>query len=72
MESLPAQKTFLPDGSGHASLALMRASAVESWPVALPGRGRESGQLHWCIHSSRASLGAQMVGNPPAVWETWV
>ena len=72
MESLPAQKTFLPDGSGRASLALMRVSAVESWPVVLPGRACGSGQLHSCIHSSRASLVAQIVKNPPAVWETWV
>ena len=72
METLPAQKTLLPDSSGRASLALRRVSAVESWPVVLPGRGCESGQLHTRIHPSRASLVAQTVKNPPAVWETWV
>ena len=28
--------------------------------------------LFGCIESLRASLVAQMVKNPPAVWETWV
>ena len=71
VETLPAQKTFLPDSSGRASLALRRVSAVESWPVVLLGRGCEAGQLHTRIHPSRASLVAQTVKNPPAVWETW-
>ena len=42
-------------------------------PCLIPGSGRSAGEGIGCpLHDSRASLVAQLVKNPPAVWETWV
>ena len=39
----------------------------------IPGSGRYTGEeIGYPLQYSRASLMAQMVKNPPAVWETWV
>ena len=39
----------------------------------IPGSGRSPGEgIGYPLHYSWASLVAQMVKNPPAVWETWV
>ena len=39
----------------------------------IPGSGRSSGEgIGYPLQYSWASLGAQTVKNPPAVWETWV
>ena len=50
--------------------------AMHDTPVPFPGREdlREKGQatLPYPLQYSWASLVAQLVKNPPAVWETWV
>ena len=42
-------------------------------PSLIPGSGRSSGEgMGYPLEYSWASLGAQLVKNPPAMWETWV
>ena len=42
-------------------------------PGSIPGLGRSPGEgIGYPIQYSWASLVAQMVKNPPAMWETWV
>ena len=42
-------------------------------PGSIPGSGRSAGEgISYSLHYSWASLVAQLVKNPPAVWETWV
>ena len=42
-------------------------------PGCIPGSGRSPGEgLGYLLQYSWASLLAQMVKNPPAMWETWV
>ena len=42
-------------------------------PRLIPGSGRSSGEgTGYPLQYSWASLVAQMVENPPAMWETWV
>ena len=42
-------------------------------PVLIPGLGRSAGEgLGYPLQYSWASLVAQLVKNPPAMWETWV
>ena len=42
-------------------------------PGSIPGSGRSSGEgIGYPLQYSWASLVAQLVKNPPAVWETWV
>ena len=39
----------------------------------IPGTGRSTGEgISYPLQCSQASLVAQLVKNPPAVWETWV
>ena len=39
----------------------------------IPGSGRPAGEgIGYPLHCSWASLVAQFVKNPPAMWETWV
>ena len=39
----------------------------------IPGSGRSAGEgIGYPLQYSWASLVAQLVKNPPAVWETWV
>ena len=41
--------------------------------VSIPGSGRSAGEgIGYPLEYSWASLVAQMVKNPPAMWETWV
>ena len=41
-------------------------------PGSMPGWGRSPGEGRGCpLQYSWASLGAQLVKNPPAMWETW-
>ena len=38
----------------------------------IPGSGRSAGErIGYPLQYSWASLGAQLVKNPPAMWETW-
>ena len=42
-------------------------------PSSIPGSGRSTGEgLGYPLQYSWASLVAQLVKNPPAMWETWV
>ena len=42
-------------------------------PGLIPGSGRSAGEgLGYPLQYSWASLVAQLVKNPPALWETWV
>ena len=42
-------------------------------PASVPGSGRSAGErIDYSLQYSWASLVAQMVENPPAMWETWV
>ena len=42
-------------------------------PSSIPGLGRSLGEgIGYPVQYSWASLVAQMVKNPPAMWETWV
>ena len=42
-------------------------------PGSIPGSGRSpGGGIGYPLQSSWASLVAQLVKNPPAMWETWV
>ena len=42
-------------------------------PGLIPGSGRSAGEgIGYPLQYSRASLVAQLVKNPSAVWETWV
>ena len=42
-------------------------------PGSIPGSGSSPGEgIGYPLHYSWASLVAQMVKNPPAMWETWV
>ena len=42
-------------------------------PGSIPPLGRSSGEgKGYPLQYSWASLGAQLVKNPPAMWETWV
>ena len=42
-------------------------------PSSIPGLGRSSGEgIGYPLQYSWASLAAQLVKNPPAMWETWV
>ena len=42
-------------------------------PSSIPGLGRTAGEwIGYPLQYSQASLVAQLVKNPPAMWETWV
>ena len=42
-------------------------------PSLIPGSGRSAGEgIGYPLQYSWASLVAQLVKNPPAIWETWV
>ena len=42
-------------------------------PSLIPGAGKSAGEgISYSLQFSWASLVAQLVKNPPAMWETWV
>ena len=42
-------------------------------PSSIPGSGKSVGnEIDYLLQYSWASLVAQLVKNPPALWETWV
>ena len=46
---------------------------MQETPVQFLGQGRSAGEgIGYPLQYSWASLVAQLVKNPPAVWETWV
>ena len=57
-----------PDGSVGKESACNAAD-----PRSIPGLGRSAGEgIGYSLQYSWASLVAQLVKNPPAIWETWV
>ena len=68
---------LLSEPPGNPKLASLVAQLVNLSSVGdpgfIPGLGRPSGEGKGCpLQYSWASLVAQLVKNPPAVWETWV
>ena len=56
----------------HSSAGKEFACNAED-PSSVPGLGRSAGEgLGYPLQYSWASLVAQLVKNPPAMWETWV
>ena len=59
---------------GFASSSVDRESASDAGdPGSIPGSGGSAGEGVGCpLQRSWASLVAQLVKNPPTMWETWV
>ena len=66
-------KGLIPD-QGFPHMSVGKESACNAGdPGLIPGSGRSPGEGTGCpLQYSWASLMAQLVKNPPAVWETWV
>ena len=59
-------------GFPHSSVGKESACSAGD-PGSIPGSGRSSGEgTGYPLQYSWASLVAQLVKNPPAMWETWV
>ena len=59
-------------GISHSSVG-KESTCNAGDPGSIPGMGRSTGEgIGYPLHSSWASLVAQLVKNPPAMWETWV
>ena len=57
----------------HGSSAGKESACNAEDPGSIPGSERSSGEgIGYPLQYSWAFLGAQMVKNPPAMWETWV
>ena len=55
------------------SSASKKSACNAGHPGSIPGSGRSAGErTGYPLQYSWASLVAQMVKNPPAMWETWV
>ena len=61
-------------GIGFPNSSVGKESACSAGdPGSLPGLGRSAGEgIGYPLQYSWASLVAQLVQNPPAMWETWV
>ena len=65
--TLRSQKYFKQCSAGKESVC----NAGD--PGLIPGSGRSAGEgIGYPLQYSWASLVAQLVNNPPAMWETWV
>ena len=66
--------TLLNSSLGFPDSSIGKESACNAGNSgSTPGLGRPAGEgVGYPLHYSWASLVAQMVKNPPAVWETWV
>ena len=66
--------THIFHSSGFPSSSVGKESACNSEdPSSIPGLGRSSGEgIGYSLLYSWASLVAQLVKNPPTMWETWV
>ena len=57
----------------HLSSAGKESACNAGDPGTIPGSGRSAGEgIGYPLQYSWASLVAQLVKNPPAIWETWV
>ena len=64
-------KMSMSMGFPHSSLGKESACNVGD-PSSIPGLGRSAGEgIGYPLQYSWASLVAQLVKNPPAMWETW-
>ena len=69
---LPGPTWILQTGFPHRSADKESACSAGD-PGLIPGPGRSAGEgIGYPLHYSWASLVAQLVKNPPAMWETWV
>ena len=60
------------DGFSHSSLGKESACNAGN-SGSIPGLGRSAGEgIGFPLQNSWISLVAQLVKNPPAMWETWV
>ena len=73
-EKIPYFKwLYLIDWASLHSLAGKESTCNAGDPVLIPGSGRSAGDgLGYPLQYSWASLVAQLLKNPPAMWETWV
>ena len=62
------------DDQGYPDSSAGKESACKARdPGSIPGSGRSPGEgLGYSLQYSWASLVAQLVKNPPTMWETWV
>ena len=67
-------KGSLPSTPGFPDSSVGKESAWNAEdPGSIPGLGRSPGEgISYLLQYSWASLAAQVVKNPPAMWETWV
>ena len=64
---------LLPYKGFPGSLVGKESACNAGDPGWIPGSGRSTGEgIGYPLQYSWASLGAQLVKNPPAMWETWV
>ena len=55
------------------SPVVKESTCISGDPGLIPGLGRSAGEgIDYPLQYSWASLVAQLVKNPPAMWETWV
>ena len=60
-------------GFPHSSVSKESAGNAGDPGLRIPGFGRSAGEgIGYPLQYSWASLVAQLVKNPPAMWETWV
>ena len=66
--------TQLSDFQGFPDRSVGKESACNTGdPSSIPGLGRSPGEAKgYLLQYSWAFLVAQLVKNPPAIWETWV
>ena len=68
IKSIPGKTQGFP----HSSVGKDSACNAGD-PYSVPGLGRSPGEgIGYPLQYSWASLVAQLIQNPPAVWETWV
>ena len=64
--------SFSSMGFPHSSVGKESACNIGD-PVSIPGLGRSAGdRIVYPLQYSWASLVAQLVKNPPAMWEAWI
>ena len=58
----------------ESSVSVGKESACNAGdPGSIPGSGRSTGEgINYPLQYSWAALVAQLIKNPPAMWETWV
>jgi len=68
---IPYSESYLKGFPGNSSGKESTCNAGD--PSSIPGSGRSFGEGTGCpLQYSWVSLVAQLVKNPPAMWETWV